>query len=76
MSIHFQNEFIDLYRLENAKTIRQKQKCTRWRHLGLATILKHQTSEISYIILRHFQNVFIFKNRVKTAKVIEQTTKF
>jgi hypothetical protein len=42
----------------------------------LAAILKRQTSEISYIILKHFQNKFTFKNRLKTAKVIEQTTKF
>jgi hypothetical protein len=37
-----------LNRLENAKTIGQKRKCTTWRHLGLA--LKRQRSEI---ILRH-----------------------
>jgi hypothetical protein len=49
-----------LNRLANAITIGQKRYCSRWRHLGLATILKCQTSEISYIILRLFQKVFIF----------------
>jgi arginine exporter protein ArgO len=76
ISRHFQNVFIYLNRMKNAKTIGQKRKCTRWRHLGLAAILKCPTSEISYIISMPFQNVFIFKNRFKTAKVIEQTTKF
>jgi hypothetical protein len=76
ISRHFQNVFIYLNRLENAKTIGQKQKFTGWCHLGLAAILKYQTSEILCIILRHFQNVLIFKNRFKTAKVREQTKKF
>jgi hypothetical protein len=78
ISRDFQNAFIYLNRMKNAKTIGQKRKCTRWRHFGLVAILKCPTSvqQMSYIISRHFQNVFIFKNRFKTAKVIEQTTKF
>jgi hypothetical protein len=35
-----ENIFLFLNRLKNAKTIGQKRKCTRWRHLGLAAILK------------------------------------
>jgi hypothetical protein len=50
ISKHFQNVFIYLNRLKNAKTIGQKRKCTRWRNLGLAAILKRQIIEISYCI--------------------------
>jgi hypothetical protein len=48
----------------NCKNNTLKLKYTRWRHFGLATILKYQLSKISYIISRHYQNVFIYPIRL------------
>jgi hypothetical protein len=51
------------------RVIGLRLKYTRWRHFGLAGILKHQLSEIYiYIILKHFQNVLIYVNRLENAK--------
>jgi hypothetical protein len=53
----------------NCKSNILRPKYTGWFHFGLAAILKHQISEISYIISRHFQNVFIYINRLENAKL-------
>jgi hypothetical protein len=60
--------------IENCKIHIFKKK-TRWRHFGLAAILKYQLSEITYNISRHFQNVFIYLNRLENAKTISQKRK-
>jgi hypothetical protein len=69
-------KYIRLSKLvENCKFHILNKKYTRWRHFGLAVILKYQLSKISYIISRHFQNVFIHRNRLKNAKTISQKWK-
>jgi hypothetical protein len=71
ISRHFQNIFIYLNRLESAKTIGQKRKCTRWRHLELAAILNRPTSEILYIILyKAFSKCIHFSKSVKNCKIL------